>query len=189
MKLKKKKPVTAHTAFFSKTSKNIDKKSVAGVLFSDDRTQVLLIKRRDVPVWVIPGGGIDPGETPEDAIVREFFEETGLKVGIKRQVAYYTPINRLSYPLYLFECSLIAGTLSTGNETKALNFFPLTKLPSPLLFLHKDWIEEARPLSHEIICKPLTQITYFNLFKYFLFHPLQVLRLILSRCGLPLNTN
>lgn len=32
--------------------------------------------------WTLPGGGIDFGEDPEDAVVREFFEETGLTVKV-----------------------------------------------------------------------------------------------------------
>ncbi len=43
----------------------------AAVVFDDEKRNVLLVKRRDVPVWVLPGGGIDPGESPEDAAVRE----------------------------------------------------------------------------------------------------------------------
>jgi ADP-ribose pyrophosphatase YjhB (NUDIX family) len=165
------------------------KKSVAGVVFNEDRSQVLLIKRRDVSIWVIPGGGVDPNETPENAIVREFFEETGLTVTIKRQVALYTPINLLANHSYLFECSIVHGQPMTGSETQAISFFPLSHLPNPTFFLHREWIEEARQPRTEVILRPLTQITYFNLFKYFLSHPAQVFRLILSRCGIPLNTN
>lgn len=32
------------------------------------------------PRWVFPGGGLEPGETPMDCIIREVFEETGLSV-------------------------------------------------------------------------------------------------------------
>ena len=35
---------------------------------------------------IVPGGGIEPGETPEDAGVREVLEETGLEVRILREL-------------------------------------------------------------------------------------------------------
>lgn len=33
-------------------------------------------------VWTLPGGGVDPGESPSDAVLREVFEETGQEVAI-----------------------------------------------------------------------------------------------------------
>ena len=37
--------------------------------------------------WTLPGGGLDFGEDPVDAVVREFKEETGLVVKVDRLVA------------------------------------------------------------------------------------------------------
>lgn len=162
--------------------------SVAAVIFNEDRTHVLLIKRRDVPIWVLPGGGVDPGETPENAVLREILEETGVLAKVARQVALYTPLNRLTNHSYLFECKTISGELTTGAETQEVRFFPLERLPSPCFFLHQQWIEDAKIPSQHILEKPLTQVTYLNLLKYFLAHPMQVIRLVLSRCGLPFNT-
>lgn len=163
-------------------------RSVTGVIFNEDRNQVLLIKRRDVPIWVLPGGGVDAGETPEDAILREIFEETGLIAKIERQVALYTPLNKLANYSYLFECTIVSGELTTGAETQGVRFFPLDQPPTPCFFLHQEWVEDARLHSPTVMEKPLIQITYFNLLKYCLSHPIQVLRLALSRFGIPFNT-
>ncbi len=62
----------------------------AGVLLYRERdgaTEVLLIRpggpfwrNRDVGAWMIPKGAIEPGETPAQAALREFEEETGTKL-------------------------------------------------------------------------------------------------------------
>lgn len=41
-------------------------------------------------LWVLPGGGIDPGEEPEEAIVREVWEETGQQVDTVRLLRVLT---------------------------------------------------------------------------------------------------
>ena len=47
--------------------------------------EVLMVQQRvqrGAIVWVFPGGGIEKGETPEEACIREVKEETGLEVKI-----------------------------------------------------------------------------------------------------------
>ncbi|MBO0871822.1 MAG: NUDIX domain-containing protein [Pseudonocardia sp.] len=44
------------------------------------RQQLLLIRRGDCGQWAIPGGHVDPGETPVEALQRELAEETGVDV-------------------------------------------------------------------------------------------------------------
>jgi 8-oxo-dGTP pyrophosphatase MutT (NUDIX family) len=58
---------------------------VARVLLFDDQDRLLLFHVRDPadptsdPWWYLPGGGLDPGESPEQAARRELFEETGIE--------------------------------------------------------------------------------------------------------------
>ena len=51
--------------------------------FSPDFEKLLFIRHRKPPLagrWLPPGGHVDPGETPEEAAVREVLEETGQRV-------------------------------------------------------------------------------------------------------------
>ena len=53
-----------------------------GVLLHEGRTVLVRSSnpRHTPPLWWLPGGGIDFGEAPDDTLVREFHEETGLIV-------------------------------------------------------------------------------------------------------------
>jgi 8-oxo-dGTP diphosphatase len=54
-----------------------------GALIKDSGGRMLLIKRGHEPgagLWSLPGGRIEPGETDQQAVVREIAEETGLAV-------------------------------------------------------------------------------------------------------------
>src|SRR3990167_11186705 len=128
--------------------------SVAGVIFSLDRTSVLLVQRRDVPVWVLPGGGVDFQESSEQAIIREMMEETGFTVKADRLVGAYIPINRLSRHTHLYECTILSGEPTLSPETKGVRFFPLTHLP-PLPPPYREWIDDAllrtAPLQKKIL--------------------------------------
>ncbi len=46
----------------------------------DEQGRMLLVHRRDLDIWERPGGGVDEGETPWEAVIRETREETGLQV-------------------------------------------------------------------------------------------------------------
>ena len=165
---------------------NLQRESVAGILFSHNRTHILLIKRRDVPVWVLPGGGIDPGETPEEAIVREMEEETGYVVTIERKIAEYTPLNRLTRFTHFFECHILSGTPILTAETQGIRFFSIEELPLiPPPYL--DWIQDSLiPLSY-VLRKPISSVTYLKFFKCFLEHPILITRFLFSRFGFPIN--
>ena len=163
------------------------KSSVIGIVFDSKKNHVLILHRRDVPVWVLPGGGIDLDETPEEAILREVEEETGIKVAIVRKVGEYTPINKLSLFTHVFECVPVGGSLKTGPETSVVGFYPIAELPDDFFIIHLEWLADAMRNDAEVIHKPIASVTYLNLIKYFLRHPTHVLRILISRIGLPLN--
>lgn len=148
-----------------------------GIIFNS-KNELLLVQRQDVSVWVLPGGGIDPGESPEAAATREVFEETGLRTQVSRKIAEYTPINRLSHFTHVFLCEFVEGSLQKGSETCDVQFFTLDQLPSNLFFIHHDWIHDALLNHTDVIRKPLDQVTYWAFIKYLVRHPLQTLRFL-----------
>jgi 8-oxo-dGTP diphosphatase len=54
----------------------------AGALFRDAGDQIMLVRPHDKPEWDIPGGMVEPGETPSEACAREVAEELGLTITV-----------------------------------------------------------------------------------------------------------
>ena len=157
------------------------KQAVIAVIFDESRSHLLITKRRDVPVWVLPGGGVDNNETPEEAIVREVWEETGFRVHILRQVGFYTPINSLTEPTTIYECKIIDGLLRMNNEISDVGFYPLSSIKKQLFIIHNEWVEDALLNLSTPLHKEIRSVTYLNLFCYFLCHPSLVIRYAFNR--------
>lgn len=164
------------------------KQAVIGILFSEDRSKVLILLRRDVYMWVFPGGGVDKDETPENAIKREVLEETGLQVKIVKKIGVYTPLNGLSCLTHVFECREVGGKITTTNESRAVKFCAIDDLPRDFFFIHKEWLQDALSNNPQVILRPIYSATYMNLVKYLLLHPIKVIRFFLSRMGFPINS-
>lgn len=106
----------------------------AFALIVDDRQQVLLCHRRDLDRWNLPGGRVEFGETPWQALVREVKEEVGLDVTVERLVGVYVypPANDL---ILSFACVRVGGEIALSAEADAIAYFPADQLP-PHLHLH-----------------------------------------------------
>jgi hypothetical protein len=63
------------------------KVGVDGAMFSADGRRLLLIRRADSGRWALPGGWVDPGQTPEQAVRREVGEETTMTVEVGDVIA------------------------------------------------------------------------------------------------------
>lgn len=121
----KKRTVICHDLDGKQYKVSVDKlqfrPAIYGIIIQKDK--ILLSRQWDG--YDFPGGGIDLGETFEEALVREVWEETGLKVAMKNFVLseesfFKMPFNRgyvHSHHFY-YICQVVSGKLSTANFDK-----------------------------------------------------------------------
>jgi 8-oxo-dGTP diphosphatase len=102
------------------------------------RGSVLLVERGREPLkgfWSLPGGLVETGELLTQAIVREVFEETGLRVKRTRMFEFFERIMRdavgrteYHYVLADFVCTVEAGALQAGDDVSRTEWVSLKKL-------------------------------------------------------------
>lgn len=92
--------------------------SVTGVVVRSDG-RVLAIKREDDGRWVPPGGVLELDETPEQGVVREVWEETGIRVEPERFIGVYKNME-LGVLSVVFRCRPVGGAERESDETDAV---------------------------------------------------------------------
>ncbi len=108
--------------------------------------QILLMHRRKAGIeyYTVPGGKIEPGETPEEACFREVLEETGLTVEIMREFAVLSNLGRTEH---YFRARKLSGDLQLGGpeieRQSEANFY------EPM-WVSLDRLSEYRLLPEEI---------------------------------------
>lgn len=115
------------------------------IVLQDDT--VLLTKREDFEVWCLPGGAVDPHEAVDQAAIREVLEETGVQVELTHHVGLLSKPRwgQTGTHLSVFAARPISITLNADpNEVRALAYFPVDRLPEPLLWEHRHLIAAAR---------------------------------------------
>ncbi len=112
--------------------------AVAAVI-SDAQGRLLLQEKAAGQGWSLPAGGIEPGETPQQAIAREVMEETGLEVVSSEVLAVfggrefrhtYPNGDQVEYLVVLFKCQTSGEPGGyTDNETVSLKYTPFDEMP------------------------------------------------------------
>jgi mutator protein MutT len=113
----------------------------AGVdaIVRDEQGRILITRRSDDGEWDLPGGAVEPGETPSEGVRREVREETGLDVRIVRVAGVFGgKAFRHTYPdgqeieafSVTFECAIEGGKLrSRDGEVTEFRFVTVDELP------------------------------------------------------------
>jgi 8-oxo-dGTP diphosphatase len=92
--------------------------SVTGIVRREDG-RILAIKRCDDGRWVPPGGVLELGETPQDGVVREVLEETGVKVEPGRLTGVYKNM-KLGVVSLAILCRPIGGEPRPTDEASSV---------------------------------------------------------------------
>ncbi|TDD60134.1 (deoxy)nucleoside triphosphate pyrophosphohydrolase [Actinomadura rubrisoli] len=113
---------------------------VGAAIISDGR--LLSAQRAEPPHlaggWELPGGKVDPGESDEDALVRECHEELGIKIRLDRRIGGDWRLSERSL-LRVWTAVIVAG------EPRALEHLALRWLGPDELY-DVDWLPGDRPV-------------------------------------------
>jgi len=110
---------------------------------------IVLIRRKNPPFrgeFALPGGFVDVGETVEEACIRESYEETNIRVTIKKLIGVFSAPNRdpRGHNISIaFLCEPLTDSEKplAKDDAQALEIVKFTDLSSlKLAFDHKDII-------------------------------------------------
>ncbi len=103
----------------------------------DPEGRILLVLPKGNVGWAMPGGLADIGETPAEAVLRELWEEAGLRGRTARFLGIFDARRwgtrakvHMVLLVFLVTCEQLA--LSPGIEIEDAGFFPLDRLPQPM---------------------------------------------------------
>jgi ADP-ribose pyrophosphatase YjhB (NUDIX family) len=132
-----------------------------------DGSRVLLVERGKPPLigyWSLPGGLVETGERLEDALMREVFEETGLRVAadsiatvFERIMPDETGACQYHYVLIDFYCTVVGGELRAGDDSTRAEWFAIDALDELLLTAGtRDVIRSSctRAATHPHVTRP-----------------------------------
>lgn len=127
---------------------------VSAVALIDPDGRVLLAQRPEgksmAGLWEFPGGKVEPGETPEAALIRELHEE----LGIDTWASCLAPLTFASHSyddfhlvMPVFACRKWQGTPHPREEQKLswahkdqLRDYPMPAADVPLISVLRDWL-------------------------------------------------
>ncbi len=120
---------------------------VFAIIF-DARQRILCVRMNYASKnWTTPGGKVEPGESPIEAVKREVFEETGYRVEPKQLIGVYAKLYNNDLVL-CFEAEVLSRELWEPNqEISEMGYFARDELPEEMGYVVRTRIKDA--FNHE----------------------------------------
>jgi 8-oxo-dGTP diphosphatase len=131
-------------------------------LIQNEAREYLLVKHAYDSRWYsAPGGGVEAGESPQAAVIRELREELGVEIALEYLVGIYeVDWGSRTTLVYLFACKIVGGEpqINQPDEIELFAWFTPEQMPehvNPLgKYLINDVINEARGVTRSIKVEP-----------------------------------
>ena len=121
-------------------------------IVKDKQNKVLLCLRTDKDFWNLPGGGMELGEKTQETLVREVYDETGLRTKAKNLVGVFEKTHKYEI-VFVYECEILSGKLTLNDEAKDLRYFSPNALPTNIFKSHKSRIEELTQKKSDVVTR------------------------------------
>jgi len=98
---------------------------VAGILLINDKILLVSHKKKDDVYWLLPGGGVDYGESLDEALKREFSEELNINIDVHDLVLVNDSIEPGGERHILnmtFVCNKTGGEFLLGDDERLIDF-------------------------------------------------------------------
>lgn len=125
----------------------------SAIIFDAQREKILMTRRSDNGRWCLPGGGMDAGESAEEACMREVWEETGLRVRVNRLIGVYTSPNfliesldgnRVQVIAMHFEATITGGVPGLSDETTEVGYYTPSEITTmDVIETHRQRISDS----------------------------------------------
>ena len=103
----------------------------------------------------MPGGGVESGELPTEAVIREVREETGLEAAVERLAGVYGKSYKDEL-VFVFICRVIGGQLTETDESSECAYFEIEHMPANTLGKHVERIQDAVKLDNQPVFRRQT---------------------------------
>ena len=120
----------------------------SSVAFVYSEAGILFIKRGSAPrkgSWALPSGFVEPDESPQETVLRELREETGIRGTIRDLIGVYTQPTTVygNVLLIAYDVQPTSGKLKAGTDAVDARFFPINKLPNIPLAGHRAIVRDG----------------------------------------------